>query len=1195
MRNTQLREWLWFLILGLMSAVLPIPYLFGQATATSGQGLTGSVSDSSGAAIPDADVTIANTATNVEYSARTGGDGYFRFPGLLIGNYRIKVSKAGFETSIREGVTVLAGDSPDVSIRLKVGTTAEQVVVNGDAGTIDKTASFTGETIPKEALQNLPVIANGGTRSPLDYISVFEGVSPIVYNAPGRGGDAGLQWSAIDGVGDGDGFNSLISYKVDGVDQAPAQYQPFGGLFAFPKMPAPEAIQEVRLLTNLDADQGFNLGVVYELITRSGTAQYHGEVYEYARNTAFDASSFLTQSKPPEKQHDFGATFGGPIPFTKKKQFFFVNYQGFRSAYSAQSAILTVPTPRMRTGDFSEILGAQLGVDSNGNPVYQGEIFDPATQRTGANGFVTRDPFPNNKIPTSRLSSVSLFFQNAYPLPNLPGTQNNFATTSLQNNSLQDKLYIKTDHEIGRRQRLSIGFEDFIRNGTAGACGNVLEGPANYIGFSQDVNNCSIASVHARNLRLNYTFSFRPDLLIALNTGFAYDPFGQTLSPQGLTAGTRAGLTGTFTHGTPVVTIAQSTGFGQQQNEYEGYEDIVPVDLSVSWTRNVHQFKFGSQYNNVVFRPIAQSYSNGSFDFDGGGTNQPSFTGGGPSMQPGYGWADFLLGRIDAAMLQSPAETRNFTTQWAWYAMDQWRLNHKLTANYGLRWELFTPARQNPTEWSNFCPSCPNSAAGGLPGAVEFLGDGPGRIGRNTFMNIYPWAVSPRLGIAYAVTQTTVARLYYGITRFPLNILRQNGGTYPNDGFGANINLTTTDGGINPVIPDWDNGTFHPPPLPDLDPTIDNANGIPYYNYKDNISHAEQDFGAAIEHQFPGGWVVTAKYAGKNMRGLSTDNLAGLNQLPVGYLSLGSLLNQDINSPPARAANIPIPYAGFEGSVLQALRPYPQIAGNITVNDALLKNVYWNAAMFDLQGRLFHGLTLLANLTFARSMTNDPLPYDYYGGINQGAPSRQAFSVIPPRMPSANYDDTGGTRPVTANFTFSDELPVGRGKLFGSNMNRVADSVVGGWRVSGILGYGSGAPETMLASTSVATLNLWALRNPSVPIAGNATCASWDPRIGGEYYINPAAFSNPAPFTLGDTLTETARRGCGIANENLSVAKDINLPGEGHKLRIGADAANVLNRHTWEMLQGTVGTSSFGQFAGISQARAVQVHGEIIF
>jgi hypothetical protein len=339
--------------------------------------------------------------------------------------------------------------------------------------------------------------------------------------------------------------------------------------------------------------------------------------------------------------------------------------------------------------------------------------------------------------------------------------------------------------------------------------------------------------------------------------------------------------------------------------------------------------------------------------------------------------------------------------------------------------------------------------------------------------------------------------------------------------------------------------------------------------------------------------MVSAKYAGKLMHGLPTNNLATLNQLPVQYLSYGTLLNQDINSAAARAANIPIPYPGFTGSVLQALRPYPQMQ-NVNENDALVKNTYWHAFMLDAQERLSNGLTLLANLTLSRETSNDPLTYGGQGGDSYQA-SRQAMSVIPPNSPIISFADIGGDRPWVANFTFSDVLPFGRGQRFAPNINPFLNEVIGGWNIAGILTYGAGTPEQISATTGVSTLNLWAVRNQSVPIAGNVSCSSYNPHNPNGHYINPAAFSNPAPYTLGNTLIETERRGCGIANENLSLSKTFELPGEGHSFRIGADASNAFNRHTWWFMNGAVGTAGFGQFGGVSPARAIQVHGQFFF
>jgi hypothetical protein len=1187
-------------LLAVVAAIWPIQALRAQATATAGQGITGSVTDPTGAAVSEAQVMAQNMATGLEFTATTGDTGYFNFPGLVIGTYRLTVSHTGFQTIVREGITILAGHTPNVDLQLQLGSTTQSVVVHGEAGTIDKTTTVMGETIPKEALQELPVIANGGTRSPLDYLALFGGVSQNAYNGPGRGGNAGLQWSNIEGVGDGGGYGNLTSYKIDGVDQATDQTQPLGGNFAFPKMPAPADIQEVRLLTNISADQGFNLGSVYEIITRSGTQHYHGEAYEYARNDAFDARNFLSQSRPPEKQHDFGATFGGPIPKTNKQSFFFVNYQGFRSNYSSQSSVLTVPTAKMRGGDFTEVLGPQVGTDGLGRPVFQGELFDPATTRPDGQGGFVRDPLTDasgrlNMIPAARFSQVSLFFQNAYPLPNLPGTQNNFATNALPNNTLQDKIYIKTDHNIHDRQRISVAFEDFIRNGTASTCGNVLEGAANYEGFSNDVNNCSTQHQPYKAARLNYTFSIRPDLLLAMNAGFVWDPFGQSLSPEGLTAGARAGLKGTLTTGTPVVTVAQATGFGQQQNKFVGEEYVVPADVSLTWIKNAHEFKFGSQFDQPMYNPVGESFSNGAFGFDGGGTNQPDFTAGGPALRPGYGWADFLLGWVDSGQLQSPFAIHTTSQQWAWFAQDRWRATPKLTVSYGLRWELYIPAHETYNRWSNFCPSCPNPDAGNLLGALQFLGSGPGRIGRNTMMNRYPWAISPRVGIAYALAPSTVVRLYYGVTRYPLNVVQINGGYYPTNGFGVSLNNSSEDGGVTPVFANWDEGTFTPPPVPNLSPTYANGQSVAYYDYNDNQSHPSQNVGAGIEHQFSNGLVLSAKYAGKFMHGLPTNNLVTLNQLPLQYLSLGQLLNQNIYSDAARAADIPIPYVGFNGTVAQALRPYPQYQ-NVNANDALAKNMYWNALIVGVQQRYRNGLTLMASWTLQKEVSNDPTTWGGQGGASySSAVQASVLRGTTPLQQIISFGDVGGSRPNTVNVTFNYELPYGRGKAYGNHVNGVVDAILGGWSVAGILSYASGTPEQISATLGSPTLRVWAVRNTGVPIAGSASCSSYDPGNPNSQYINPSAYSNPPQFQLGDTLIETERRGCGIADESLSLFKSFRFSSEGRSLRIGADASNLLNRHTWEFMNGSVGTVGFGRFGGVTSGRAIQLHAQLIF
>lgn len=1172
-----------------------VPNAAAQATATSGQGLTGRVTDPSGAAMPGVPVVAEHLATGVKLETTTNDSGFFSFPGLVVGRYRLTAAQDGFETLVREGVVVQAGEAPDVLLRLSLGSRTEQVVVTAGV-TLDKTTTSTAQALPAEVTEDLPVIANGGTRSPMAFLASFGGISLNVNEQSGRGGDAGLQHSTIFGVGDGGGHGSLTSYKIDGLDQAFDQTQPFGGQFATPRMPAPSAVQQTRVLTNVDAEQGFNLGAVFELITKSGTSNYRGDVYEFARNDALNARNFLSVGDPPrQNQHDFGGTLGGPIPGLGGRHFFFTNYQAFRSTFEQETAILSVPSALMRRGDFSELLGPQVGVDALGRPVLAGQIFDPLTTRAVGTTFV-RDPFPGNVIPADRLSSVSLAFLDAYPMPNRAGYENNYTANSLANNTIQDKLYLKTDHLFGNAQRLSFGAEVFFRNGTPGKCGNVIEGRASYEGFGDSINSCATLRAKNKAFRANYSGMLTEHLLLSANAGIAYAPFGQSLVEEGLTAGERAGLRGTYTTGTPIVVLGDTTGFGQNQNQYTGSQWIAPVDVSLTAFNGAHQLKFGFQFNHVVNAPVRQTNSNGTFTFTGAATRQPSFTGTGSFIQPGYALADFMLGVVNSATMTAPWETEAATQQWGLYAQDQWRLGSRLTLNYGLRWELFMPATEPQDRWSNFCPTCPNAAAGGLPGAIEYLGTGPGRNGRRTLMNVYPWAFSPRLGAAYTIDESTVARLYYGVSRYPTNTILKNGIFYPNAGFAQNFNLTTPNAGITPVFADWDQGTFVITP-PALDPTAQNGQNVIYHDYEDNKSHPQHAMGASVERELGGSLVVGAKYAGKLLRGLPTANLVTLNQLPLEYLSLGSLLTQNINSAAARAADIPIPYPGFTGTVAQALRPYPQYQ-NVHKNVAFAKNTDWHALILSAQQRYRGGLSILANYTLQKLLTNDPLPYNGAGvaTYGQSTQSTELASEKPIHEMVASMD-WGGTRRHTLNVSFSYQVPFGRNRTFGGDWHPIVDGFLGGWQLSGALHYASGTPLVVFASgAATPTLQRWVKRNPDVPVQGTATCDTYDPNDPSSVYVNPAAFSNPSQFELGDTLIVPGLKGCGIKRENVSIFKNFRLPGGDHRsLRIGASASNLFNRHTWNGLGRSLGTAAFGQFANVTPGRAIQLQAQLRF
>jgi hypothetical protein len=322
-----------------------------------------------------------------------------------------------------------------------------------------------------------------------------------------------------------------------------------------------------------------------------------------------------------------------------------------------------------------------------------------------------------------------------------------------------------------------------------------------------------------------------------------------------------------------------------------------------------------------------------------------------------------------------------------------------------------------------------------------------------------------------------------------------------------------------------------------------------------------------------------------------------LNQLPLKYLPLGQLLNQQVTSPAAVAAGIPIPYPGFKGTVLQALRPYPQYS-TIENIQSMNKDTYWHAAIFSAQQRFHNGLSLLVNYTISKMLTNDPLYIsgqlgNYFIGSVQSTELKQTTGRS---FPQSFQSGIGGDRPQMLNISYSYELPIGQGKRFLGGTNRALDAAVGGWTFSAIQNYQAGTPVRVSSSVGVGTLVIWPNQVPGQPIRGNATCSSYNPGDPNSRYLNVNAFANPAAFALG-TMTPTLAsvRTCGIINESVALAKAFRF-NERFKMEIGVDATNIFNRHSFYGLSSTAGiASSFGRFSIATGSRAFQLHTQVFF
>ena len=417
---------------------------------------------------------------------------------------------------------------------------------------------------------------------------------------------------------------------------------------------------------------------------------------------------------------------------------------------------------------------------------------------------------------------------------------------------------------------------------------------------------------------------------------------------------------------TPFVSFeGGTTGFGWFFADVAQLEQTLPASVDLSWQKGNHNFKFGVQYLSNVTPQRNADTSSGAHSFRNRGTGLPGFG------ATGVGYASFLLGEVDSLGLNSPRAARFSNNTLAFFMQDSWRATPKLTLNYGVRWDFFLPMKEGYDRIANTSLTTPNPGADGTLGALVFYGDGPGRNGRTGVWDTYKKAISPRFGLAYSLNNQTVVRASYGISTSALLGLYGSGMRVLTTGFmNVRANQATTNQGVTPLY-NWNDGVpgitgIFSGALPNLDPAL--ANGINHgIIFPGEVRPAlNQNINFGIERNLGQGLIVRADYIGLLARHLPSDSHIELNQMPLSALSLGSVLNTDIGSQAARAAGITRPYPSFEGSVAQALRPFPQFQriNNLSSPTATMN---YHSLQASAQKR-FGGLNFLFAYTISKTL-----------------------------------------------------------------------------------------------------------------------------------------------------------------------------------------------------------------------------------
>ncbi|PYV93226.1 MAG: hypothetical protein DMG05_02225 [Acidobacteria bacterium] len=743
-------------------------------------GLTGNITDQSGAVIPDASIKMINLNTAAAYSGNSTAEGVYLISGVPPGRYRVSVTKTGFKTTTREPVEVSTATTTTLNLSLAVGEVTQTVEVVADVVQLQTSSPEIGTVMPEKDMLDLPISLGGAATSGA---SGRRQIENFIFLTPGVTGD---QWSkSINGA---PGFSQEI--LIDGIDM-----QNFGAPgFVAEATPPYEAVSEFKVQNTLyPAEYGLGFGVE-NFSMKSGGNSFHGNLYEFLRNDVLDARGFFSSDKPVLRQNEFGGTVGGPI--IKDKTHFFFAYSGFTLRGGLPRAgLITLPTEKQRMGDFSD---------------YPAPIFDPGTTRPDGQGGFVRDPFPGNIIPANRISPIAVRAIGLLPPLDLAGSVfNNYVDRSFQP-STEHAWSLKIDHVINPKQSISGAFWR-VTNDT------VINGPV----AGEWNPGLRKTPTLASGLRLNHFYNVSPTLVN--HAGFGYTPTqptwtlwkvderkgNQTLQIPGIPADANGYPDLYFDRTTGQAEIYQWLGNAQENGfDPQKYKNITAVD-DLTWIRGRHQFKFGTMFR---FRSnLAQDVDNvaGTFEFSQLSTSQPNS----PDFSNfGNAFASFMLGEVFSSFRQIPAPVQTFRDKmWAVYVDDAVKLKPNLTLSLGLRYELPSYAIEKDGIMSMLDLNRPNPGADGRPGALIFLGDGQGRTGTRNVFGSYHKSFSPRIGLSYAWKDKTVVRLGYGVFRIYPNYGRVNSGIFWNSGFGLLQAVSSTDQGVHPAFK-LDDG-WPPPPV----------------------------------------------------------------------------------------------------------------------------------------------------------------------------------------------------------------------------------------------------------------------------------------------------------------------------------------------------------------------------------------------
>jgi hypothetical protein len=1128
-------------VLASFLALCVTPALTRSQSATGN--LSGIVSDQNNAAVAGARVTAVNINTGAQRQVTTNEQGSFTIPLLPPSKYTVMVEQKGFAPTEIKNVELNVNTTVRLDFQLKVSDVRQVVEVTADASLLSAEGANLGKVVPTKAIMDLPLFISGGLRSTMAFIILTPGVI-------GDQGNPRIGGGLLDGQ----------SERLDGAEsQSERRNDPgFVGVSV-------EGLQEFKVQSSgYSAEYGRTSNGVINFVTKSGTNELHGSALMFLRNEAFNARGFTfgPGTRQVSRQINPGGSIGGPVYIPgvfdgRNKAFFFFAIENAHFKGGSPSNLITVPINEFRNGDFRKYTDAAGNmiplydpIDSAGNIIT--DAF--ARPRLSCNGVL-------NVICPERIAPIAKALQSMLPQPDDPTRAFNNTRAVAKPESKNNVYSIKGDYALSDKNRLSGLYSRFHSPGI-GQIGPVAGIPSPNWGNE----------IKIQYYRINHDYLIRPSLLHHFTIGYnrrniienpgningVDDAYRQAVQIPGTTFGPKEGKmtrynTEFLDYGTHVDTDSRSQTFSFSEQ--------------LAWIKGRHNLKFGFEYIKGWYRRLDCNNCQGSISFSAAATGNPGVSG-----RNGSGYAAFLLGLASGGNFNYSGDIEFFFPHYAWYVQDDFKVSSKLTLNLGLRYDLPIPKEETNHKNSNFNPTLPNPAAGGLPGAMEFAGDGQGRSGKDRFGETRKNAFGPRLGFAYLLAERTVIRaggaIYYQPSREDGNA--DNGVQGFAGGFGAPGNFLST--GVSYRLGDGFN-TFkdlveaNRPPR--IDPTIQLFGG-PFYMFpKTGRAPYFMDYNITIEHSFSANTVIRASFH-ENMGVKLLSRKQSLNQLDPKYWSIyGTLLGRRLDDPLVRATGFNLPYPGYPANrqLQQALRPFPQY-NDININAGGMNDGHmtYNALETSFEHRFSRGLYLMASYTFAKLISNtDGEDANRGDGAGQNQYNRALDKAV-------GIQDT----PHNAALMYVYELPFGRGKRWMSQLPPVINGFLGNWRISGVHRYvsgtamGIGSGQNLLGAGSPRAsfaLEPAPMKNPQ-----------FDPDDPRRFpYLNRAAFRRPADMEYGNTPRRISQlRTPALLSEDFSLLKNINLGSEKRYLEFRVAAFNVFNRHRLGGIDTNFDSSTFG-------------------